>query len=136
MPIRKYRWLSLHQGNMEKEGGQSMTETCISCGAEIPEGRQVCPKCERRTMQDQRYLENPMVSGDGFPIEKEEITRCVDCGKIIKTDILGVKLYTDKQGCPLCESCNNLQRGKSAVAYLNIIAGVLATDQSVMRKFA
>jgi hypothetical protein len=23
------------------------TELCVSCGAEIPEGRMVCPKCER-----------------------------------------------------------------------------------------
>lgn len=24
-----------------------MTEKCVCCGAEIPEGRQVCPSCER-----------------------------------------------------------------------------------------
>lgn len=24
-----------------------MTETCVCCGAEIPEGRQVCPSCEK-----------------------------------------------------------------------------------------
>lgn len=24
------------------------TETCVCCGAEIPEGRQVCPKCENK----------------------------------------------------------------------------------------
>ena len=24
------------------------TETCVCCGAEIPEGRQVCPVCENR----------------------------------------------------------------------------------------
>ena len=23
-----------------------MNDTCVSCGAEIPEGRQVCPACE------------------------------------------------------------------------------------------
>lgn len=23
------------------------TETCVCCGAEIPEGRQVCPRCEK-----------------------------------------------------------------------------------------
>lgn len=26
-----------------------MTEKCVCCGAEIPEGRQVCPMCLRRT---------------------------------------------------------------------------------------
>nr|DAU49567.1 MAG TPA: zinc binding protein [Caudoviricetes sp.] len=25
-----------------------MNNTCICCGAIIPEGRQVCPQCERR----------------------------------------------------------------------------------------
>lgn len=25
-----------------------MTDTCVCCGAEIPEGRMVCPQCETR----------------------------------------------------------------------------------------
>ena len=25
-----------------------MTDTCVCCGAEIPEGRMVCPQCEAR----------------------------------------------------------------------------------------
>lgn len=28
-----------------------MTETCIMCGEEIPEGRQVCPRCESKYNQ-------------------------------------------------------------------------------------
>ena len=30
-----------------------MTERCAMCGAEIPEGRQVCPNCERRVMSEE-----------------------------------------------------------------------------------
>ncbi len=32
-------------GNRRNVGG---AETCVSCGETIPEGRQVCPGCERR----------------------------------------------------------------------------------------
>ncbi len=28
------------------------TETCVMCGAPIPEGRQVCPLCERRVLEE------------------------------------------------------------------------------------
>ena len=74
---------------------------CVCCGAYVPEGRQVCPECERRTMQDQRYLENPMVSGYGFPVEKEpEEIRCCECGDTIEGDI-----YEDRQNEALCLSC-------------------------------
>ena len=42
-----------------------MIERCVCCGAEIPEGRQVCPSCE----------------------SKWQITnRCVMCGAIVYTD--------------------------------------------------
>ena len=43
-----------------------MTNTCISCGAEIPEGRQVCPACEQKEAKDRdlerviRDLENAL----------------------------------------------------------------------------
>lgn len=33
---------------MEISRPASNTETCVCCGAEIPEGRQVCPACERK----------------------------------------------------------------------------------------
>ena len=40
-------------------------ERCVCCGAEVPEGRQVCPSCE----------------------SKWQITnRCVMCGAIVYTD--------------------------------------------------
>lgn len=28
------------------------TETCVCCGAEIPEGRQVCPACEAKVRKE------------------------------------------------------------------------------------
>lgn len=28
------------------------SETCVSCGDEIPEGRMVCPKCEKESDND------------------------------------------------------------------------------------
>lgn len=33
------KWVASHHN--------ANTETCVCCGAEIPEGRQVCPACER-----------------------------------------------------------------------------------------
>ena len=42
-----------------------MRESCVCCGAEIPEGRQVCPRCEAKTW---------------------EPNRCVLCGAVIQTD--------------------------------------------------
>lgn len=32
-----------------------MTEQCVVCGVEIPEGRQVCPNCE---FSNERKVEN------------------------------------------------------------------------------
>ena len=40
-----------------------MTENCICCGAEIPEGRQVCPSCERAI----RHWSSSEVSPDQKP---------------------------------------------------------------------
>lgn len=37
------------RGIIDQNRAQSIsrnTETCVCCGAEIPEGRQVCPACE------------------------------------------------------------------------------------------
>lgn len=39
-------------------------ETCICCGAPIPEGRQVCPKCEKEWKKKPR-------SNAGFNSKKE-----------------------------------------------------------------
>ena len=72
--------------------------TCVCCGAYVPEGRQVCPECEKGNIP---MLENPMVSGYGFPAEKEpEEIRCCECGDIIECDV-----YEDRQNKSLCLSC-------------------------------
>ena len=42
-----------------------MIERCVCCGAEIPEGRMICPSCEKKWKPD---------------------NRCVMCGAIIYTD--------------------------------------------------
>lgn len=34
------------------------SEYCVCCGAEIPEGRQVCPSCEQKVFGEK--------GGDGF----------------------------------------------------------------------
>ncbi len=31
------------------------TETCVFCGAEIPEGSQICPECKRKIKYTQPY---------------------------------------------------------------------------------
>ena len=58
------------------------TETCISCGAEIPEGRHVCPSCEGPAIKEREYSEaryiNYIFRGDVFfadlnPIAGSEI---------------------------------------------------------------
>jgi predicted amidophosphoribosyltransferase len=49
--------------------------TCVCCGAEIPEGRQVCWNCENATdepdliLKDgtKLYLKNPKIPGGDFP---------------------------------------------------------------------
>ena len=32
--------------------------TCVCCGAIIPEGRQVCPQCERKSIESEKYNRN------------------------------------------------------------------------------
>lgn len=41
-----------------------MSETCICCGAVIPEGRQVCPNCESLSIQVPDYCEREMPTYD------------------------------------------------------------------------
>ena len=36
----------LDQDRQRSQSVSRNTETCVCCGAEIPEGRQVCPVCE------------------------------------------------------------------------------------------
>ena len=49
-----------------------MSNKCISCGAEIPEGRQVCPNCE---------------------IESIAKAMCKYCQKMTETDCCGYELF-------------------------------------------
>ena len=35
-------------GTVKRARDMRTTEQCVCCGAVIPEGRQVCPNCERR----------------------------------------------------------------------------------------
>ena len=32
-----------------------MTENCVCCGREIPEGRMVCPLCEKRAAEERDF---------------------------------------------------------------------------------
>ena len=41
------------QEQPEDRTGEKMS-ICICCGAEIPEGRQVCPNCERKKLKEPR----------------------------------------------------------------------------------
>lgn len=36
----------------------SMTDTCVCCGAPVPEGRMVCPECEIETEERYKQMEN------------------------------------------------------------------------------
>lgn len=43
------------RGIIDRNRSQSIlrnTETCVCCGAEIPEGRQVCPACEAKVREE------------------------------------------------------------------------------------
>lgn len=43
------------RGIIDRNRSQSIsrnTETCVCCGAEIPEGRQVCPVCEAKVREE------------------------------------------------------------------------------------
>ena len=50
-----------------------MDNRCVCCGAEVPEGRQVCPTCE---------VKNDVI-----------VARCSICGAIVKP---GIEI------CPMC----------------------------------
>ena len=42
----------VYQRGREKAISCTKAETCISCGVIIPEGRQVCPRCEKEGEED------------------------------------------------------------------------------------
>lgn len=46
-----------------------MKDTCIICGEEVPEGRQICFKCEKKPWKDMTPHE----------IYKLKINQCVNC---------------------------------------------------------
>lgn len=55
-----------------------ITNTCIVCGAEIPEDRRVCPNCEKQmTEKPFEFLPTPweVVLWHPFPLIKPKITR-------------------------------------------------------------
>lgn len=46
---RIFAWIRWRSEEPEKPKWlKEMENTCVCCGAVIPEGRQVCPRCERR----------------------------------------------------------------------------------------
>jgi predicted amidophosphoribosyltransferase len=50
-------------------------ETCICCGAVIPEGKQVCPNCERKELTDEEIVKALKVVGKetlAFAYDKEQ----------------------------------------------------------------
>ena len=57
-----------------------MSERCVICDCEIPEGRQICPNCEKRMMPD-------VVA----------VTRCRDC-KWFKEDDVEMSGYCEHLG--------------------------------------
>lgn len=66
-----------------------MPETCICCGAVIPEGRQICPNCERDTNWRTSYVT------EGYP--------CKACGQLIFPTPDHV--YKDSSGLYCCWTC-------------------------------
>ena len=61
-----------------------MSERCLICGNEIPEGRQVCPLCERGEKMKNLYLKPcPFCGGPAslYSVEHphEQIAYAVDC---------------------------------------------------------
>lgn len=52
-----------------------MSETCVCCGREIPEGRQVCLACENRT-----HFPPDTILEDGTPLYLKTSPSPRDCG--------------------------------------------------------
>ena len=64
-----------------------MNDTCVSCGAEIPEGRQVCPACEEHEYGYEYVCEcNTLIAFTRHPIDdglKSVKRYCTYCGRRI-----------------------------------------------------
>ena len=57
-----------------------MSDTCVCCGREVPEGRQVCPSCERIN-----YPAPDAFLPDGTPLYlKTNVTPCWDQLRLYK----------------------------------------------------
>lgn len=54
-----------------------MEERCVMCGAVIPEGRQVCPLCETRILEQETTHVSRKTAGRG----RAEILRGLRCYK-------------------------------------------------------
>ena len=69
-----------------------MADRCICCGEIIPEGRQVCPRCQASTCKNHGVTIKPDGIHDLSPHQYEEdvtlrnvtiqILRCKICGKV------------------------------------------------------
>lgn len=66
---------------------------CVSCGAIIPEGRQVCPLCE-----------NTSVRRGHIEVEDREDEYCVICKKQCKS-VLFFSTRTQGTGVIVCPEC-------------------------------
>lgn len=55
-----------------------MSEHCVVCGAEIPEGRQVCPSCEKNLFIKQPIVKRCEVCGWEIPPTRNICELCSD----------------------------------------------------------
>ncbi len=64
-----------------------MADTCICCGAVIPEGRQTCPACSRAAYDPAEFF------------SAERVVTNEDCVRNMSTDDLVDLLIGDGEGC-------------------------------------
>lgn len=82
---------------------KSKIETCVCCGEEIPEGRQVCPTCEQRNKDN------------GLSVQEQAVQDCLDwliaeggvdtCSKCVYVKEVGedcICQRNEKQGNAVC----------------------------------
>lgn len=89
--------------------------TCVCCGAQIPEGRQICPKCEK---DDGAGMELAFDKESGTWGEAPEVYGVINCPtkedyEYVLNAIKTYKQLEDKhwnecrQICPICERKDN-----------------------------
>ena len=54
--LQEIRYPEIHNDKMRTERKREMSEICISCGAEIPEGTQICKACAQKNMEEGFYI--------------------------------------------------------------------------------